>query len=139
MELTYSQLKEREVINVTDGKSLGNVIDLTLSFPEGKLMGITVPGHKQGFFSRIFDRARLYIDRRDIKKIGGDVILFSLNCGDTCSDSVSLAKSTQEGCSKPCPPPCPPPCPSPCSPHCKPPNSNDNDGDNFPRIDLSDY
>ena len=135
MELTYSQLKEREVINVNDGKSLGNVIDLTLSFPEGKLMGITVPGHKQGFFSKIFDRARLYIDRKDIKKIGGDVILVSLNCGDTCSESISLVKTTQEGCSKPCPPPYP----QPCSPHCKPPCNNDNNSDNFPRIDLSDY
>ena len=129
MELTYNQLKEREVINVNDGKSLGTVIDLTLSFPEGKLKGITVPGHKQGFFSRLFDRTRLYIDRRDIKKIGGDVILVSLNCGDTCSENVGVAPNKFEHPNTKCPPPCPPKC-SPC---------DDKNEQDFPRIDLSDY
>lgn len=132
MELTYNELKTREVINVIDGKSLGKIVDLTLSFPEGKLRGITVPGRKQGFFSRLFDKGRLYIDRRDIKKIGGDVILVSLNCGDTCSDSSKISNAKPYENNHPCPPPCPPKCPP------KECQNVDND-DNFPRIDLSDY
>lgn len=132
MELTYNELKTREVINVIDGKSLGKIVDLTLSFPEGKLRGITVPGRKQGFFSRLFDKGRLYIDRRDIKKIGGDVILVSLNCGDTCSDSSKIISAKPYENNHPCPPPCPPKCPP------KECQNVDND-DNFPRIDLSDY
>lgn len=132
MELTYSELKTREVINLNDGKSLGRVIDLTLSFPEGILRGITVPGRRQGLFSKLFDRGRFYIERRDIKKIGGDVILVSLNCGDTCSDSTTLKKGKPSENSHPCPPKCPPKCPPP-------PCSHDDDNDDFPRIDLSDY
>ena len=132
MELTYNELKTREVINVIDGKSLGKIVDLTLSFPEGKLRGITVPGRKQGFFSRLFDKGRLYIDRRDIKKIGGDVILVSLNCGETCSDSTQISNAKPCKNNRPCPPPCPPKCPPES---CR----NDDNDDNFPRIDLSDY
>ena len=138
MELTYNELKTREVINVNDGKSLGYVIDLTLSFPEGKLRGITVPGHKQGFFSRLFNKGRLYIDRRDIKKIGGDVILVSLQCGDTCSENVILSNPKHDGGNSCCPPPCSSPCPSQCNSPCSPRAEKDND-DCFPRIDLSDY
>ncbi len=136
MELTYNELRTREVINVVDGKSLGKIIDLTLSFPEGKLRGITVPGHKQGWISKIFDRARLYIDRHDIKKIGGDVILVSLNCGDTCSESTQVSKRKPDTNNCCPPPPCPPPCPPKCQPS---PCHNDDDDDGFPRIDLSDY
>ena len=132
MELTYNELRTREVINVVDGKSLGKIIDLTLSFPEGKLRGITVPGHRQGFFAKLFDRGRLYIDRRDIKKIGGDVILVSLSCGDTCSDSTTLNKAKQPNSSHSCPPSCPPKCP--------PPPCNEDDCDEgFRGVDLSDY
>lgn len=125
MDLTYNELTTREVINVVDGKSLGKIVDLTLSFPDGVLRGITVPGHRQNFFSKLFDKGRLYIDRRDIKKIGGDVILVSLNCGETCSNSTQINnKKPNENCN-PCQPKCPP---KPC-----------NNDDNFPRIDLSDY
>lgn len=132
MDLTYNELRTRDVINVIDGKSLGKIVDLTLSFPEGKLRGITVPGHRQNFFSKLFDRGRLYIDRRDIKKIGGDVILVSLNCGETCSDSTQIINAKPCKNNRPCPPPCPPKCPPES---CR----NDDNDDNFPRIDLSDY
>ena len=136
MELTYNELRTREVINVVDGKSLGKIVDLTLSFPEGKLRGITVPGRRQGFFSRLFDKGRLYIDRKDIKKIGGDVILVSLNCGDTCSDNVEISKKKPVDFNCQCPPPCQPSCPPKCPPSHNKDNEND---DGFPRIDLSDY
>ncbi len=130
MELTYNEIKTREVINVLDGKSLGKVIDMTLSFPEGKLKGITVPGRKQGCFARLFDKSKLYIDRRDIKKIGGDVILVTLDCGGTCSENSRVGKPREERKDL-CPPPCSPPCPKPCP--------EQDCGNEFSRIDLSDY
>ena len=87
MELTYNELKKRDVINVVDGTCLGRICDLRISFPKGIMTGIYVPGRK-GCFSKFFDRKQIYIDRSRIIKIGGDVILVNINCGDACSPNV---------------------------------------------------
>lgn len=100
MKLTYKELKERDVINVNDGRCLGRISDLTLIFPEGRLVGITVPGKNQNFISRIFDRSSLYIEIKNIIKIGGDVILVKLNSDGGCTN-----KKKKPPCS-PCEPPC---------------------------------
>lgn len=132
MELTYNELKKREVINVVDGKSLGKIIDMTLIFPEGKLIGITVPGRNQNCISKIFEKSRVYIPRKNIKKIGGDVILVHIDCGGVCdSSSEILPSKKQENHANPChPSSCQPPLP-PHEPPCL-----DTD---FDRLDLSDY
>lgn len=82
MELSFRELKKRDVINVSDGRSLGNLIDLTLDFPSGELSGIIVPGRKLRGFLRIFDKTEIYIDVTRIVKIGNDVILVDLRCED---------------------------------------------------------
>lgn len=69
METGYCQLKQKEVVNVRDGKKLGRVCDVVFTFPEGKTLGIVVPGGK-GFF-----RPNLFIDLCSIVKIGEDAIL----------------------------------------------------------------
>lgn len=130
MELTYSELKKRDVINVTDGRCLGRIIDLRLSFPEGVLVGIIVPGRRVKGILRIFDKSELYIDESRIIRIGGDVILVDINCGEVCSPSIganSHKKQNHQPPSPPCPPktPCPLPCPpsncvQPCPPPCPP-------------------
>ncbi len=118
MRLSYRDLRKRDVINVEDGRCLGKIIDLDLRFPEGVLVGIVVPGRRvRGF--RLFDRSELYIDHRRIIKIGGDVILVNVNCGDVCSPSVRSSSGGRERGShtdKNCPPKCKPVCPPPCPP-----------------------
>lgn len=100
MELTYSELKKRDVVNIADGRCLGRVVDLKLKFPQGVLSGIFVPGSKhRGFFSK-FDKTRIFIEEHKIIKIGGDVILVDVRCADPYS------KSQQD---KPCCPPKPSP------------------------------
>ena len=101
MEFTFSQLKQKEVISVTDGKHLGKVRDLTLTFPENRFIGITVTGCK-GFK---FSKQEVFIPVKAIVKIGEDAILI---------------KTEGKG-EPPCPPPCPPKrpngnCPPPCPP-----------------------
>ena len=147
MELNYNELKRRDVINVADGKCLGRITDMRLSFPKGILVGITVPGKRKGLFS-CFDKSELYIDRSRIVKIGGDVILVNLRSGD----NYAQFGEAEEQKIKPPPPhpqphpqPCPPPCPpvfSPCPPQI--PNAKgcidlssicDENGN----LDLSDY
>ncbi len=123
MQLSFCDLRKKDVINVADGRCLGRIIDLTLKFPQGILTGITVPGRRiYGF--RLFDRSQVFIDESKILKIGGDVILVNINCGDVCLPN-----------SNPTPPP-------------KPKHKGQGGGNCFPtceelfgndRIDTSDY
>lgn len=119
MELSFTDLKKREVVNIVDGKCYGNIIDLTLSFPKGVLTGITVPGAKRNFITKCFDNNKLYIEESKILKIGNDVILVDLHCGDTCAPSIKLGKQKPPH-GQPVPPFDKPPSPSP--PIC-PPNA----------------
>ena len=57
METSYLELKQKEVVNLCDGKRLGKVCDVVFTFPEGKTLGIVVPGTR-GFR---FGRAELFI------------------------------------------------------------------------------
>ena len=137
MELSYSELSKRDVINIADGRCLGRIIDLSLSFPRGVLTGITVPGRRsRGLFS-FFDKSRVFIEVNKIIKIGGDVILVDLRCADTCAPNVKVSdKGKKIEPPNHCPPnPCPP---RPCQNGLETLDLSslaDQDG----RIDLSDY
>ena len=76
METSFQELKKKEVINLLDGKRLGKVCNVVFTFPEGKTLGIVVPGGR-GFH---WGKSELFIELRQIKKIGIDVILVELNC-----------------------------------------------------------
>ena len=141
MELNYSELAKRDVINVADGSCLGRIIDLTLTFPDGVLAGIFVPGRKQHGLLKMFDKTRIYIEENKIIKIGGDVILVDLRCADLCAPNVGVGKTQPKPSPKPCPPqkPCPPkPCPPPQNICCEGLDLS-NICDENGRIDFSDY
>ncbi len=136
MILTYKDLKKREVVNVADGKSLGSICNLALNFPSGTLAGIYVPGKKSRWLFKIFDKCELFIEESKISKIGSDVILVNLKCGELCSESASVkVRQEKNNC-------CPP---TPCVPNScpqKPPTCEQLFGtakgvDN--RIDEDDY
>lgn len=126
MELSFKDLRKREVINVVDGKSLGYITDLELRFPSGKMSGIVVPGKSVNCISRIFTKSSLYIPVEKIRKIGNDVILVDLKCGEVCSPSTGVGVKEKPSFAPPCSDcsPCPPPCPprSPQGPVQKPRN-----------------
>lgn len=113
MEVTFTALKQKDVINLTDGKNMGKVCDMTFSFPENFVKGFTVTGCK-GFR---FSKQEVFIPVKNVVKIGKDAVLVKL--GDK-----EPAPPPPDG--KPCPPappkpncppyPCPPPCP-PCPPN----------------------
>lgn len=92
MELTFSELKTKEVVNTQDGKKLGKVCDIVFCYPENKWVGIVAPNGR-GFG---FKKGGLFIEMKSIVKIGEDVILVN----------VGLPKKQ---CGKrDCPPPPPP-------------------------------
>ena len=133
MELTYKELQKRDVINVVDGKCLGRITDMKFRFPEGKIEGIVVPGKRVCALFSIFNKSSLYIPEKNIIKIGGDVILVDLSCGDTCEDYVNINKG--EKSKKPCPPSCVPQCPPPCPPD-RPDFNRESSGD---EINFDEY
>ena len=49
MELSFEELREKEVINIYNGKKLGHIIDLVFDISIGKMLGIVVPGDKKLF------------------------------------------------------------------------------------------
>ena len=122
MELTYNELRKREVVNIVDGKCLGRIIDMKFKFPQGVIQGIEVEGRKVCCLFRIFNKSTIYIPDSNIVKIGGDVILVNIRCGDTCLESSGIKgikSNDNSSWQKPnCPPPCPPKpnCPPPCPP-----------------------
>ncbi len=76
-EYTFCELREREVINVEDGKKLGRIVDVAFNC-KGQLIGLIVPGEKK-FFKNITGTDNLYIPFNCVLKIGDDVILVDLN------------------------------------------------------------
>ncbi len=134
MELTYKELAKRDVVNVADGRCLGKIINIKFNFPQGVIVGIFVPARKNKGLFWFLDRSTLYIDVSKIVKIGGDVILVDIKCGETCAQSTPIKKP-----SKPCPPPCPP---NPCQPNRNGENQTLDLSSMFDQngnIDLEDY
>ena len=74
MELSFSELRVKEVVNVQDGRKLGKVCDVVLCYPDNRWPGIVVPGGR-GFLRR---KNELFIELRNIVKIGEDVILVNV-------------------------------------------------------------
>lgn len=77
IEYTFCELREREIVNVADGKCLGRLNDMALNGC-GKILGIIVPGEKK-FFKSVTGCENIYIRWESILKIGTDVILVDLN------------------------------------------------------------
>ena len=74
MNFNYRDLKKKCVVNISDGKNLGKITDMTVSFPDGRVTGIIVPGKKNAFFCG----EELIIGVGCIDKIGDDAILVRL-------------------------------------------------------------
>ncbi len=74
MELSFSELRAKEVVNTQDGRKLGKVCDISLCYPENRWIGIVVPGNK-GWGRK---KNELFIDLKHIVKIGEDVVLVNI-------------------------------------------------------------
>ncbi|SNS24279.1 sporulation protein, YlmC/YmxH family [Anaerovirgula multivorans] len=69
-----SDLTEKEVINITDGRRLGLISDIDVNLEKGKINAIIVPNSEKvfGLFGKDYESE---IKWAEIKKIGIDVIL----------------------------------------------------------------
>ena len=123
MDISFSEFKKKDVIDVSDGKKLGKAADILFTFPEGKIKTVTV---SCGFMGMGDGKTFAF---KDIERIGADAVL------------VNTGKKE---------PPCPPPhgrdkncapCDFPPRPddNCPPPRPNCKNPAADLRLDLEDY
>lgn len=74
MEISFSLLRSKEIVNIFDGKRLGRAVDIIFEKETTKILGIIVPSEKK-FFKKQED---IFVPIELIKKIGEDVILVKL-------------------------------------------------------------
>ena len=75
--VTTSDLRMKEVINITNGSRIGFVYDFEINLEKSRIEALIVP--KEGKFLKIFSREDDYvIPWKKIVKIGQDVILVEL-------------------------------------------------------------
>lgn len=73
-ELSYIDLRSKEVVNLLDGRRLGRICDIVFSAGQGEVLGIVVP-----YSRRLFGRNQeVFVPWRCIDKIGEDVILVKI-------------------------------------------------------------
>ena len=69
-----SDFRTKEVINIRDGRRLGNIIDMEFNLSEGRITAIVVPGASR-FLGLLREGDDLVIPWERIRKIGDDVVL----------------------------------------------------------------
>lgn len=71
---TFSKLKDKDVINICNGKRLGYVSDLEIDLSSGRIIKLILPGGGKCF--NLFGcKNQLCIPWQCIEKIGDDAIL----------------------------------------------------------------
>ena len=77
--MTLSELRQKDVINTRDGRSLGTVIDIEFCLCDGRVTALIVPGglRPASFWGQVFrgEKEVIVIPWEMICKIGDDVIL----------------------------------------------------------------
>ena len=76
VEYTFCELRDKEIVNVIDGKRLGKLIDMAFSC--GKIVGLIVPAETK-LFKNITGGETIYIPFGCVLKIGDDVVLVDLH------------------------------------------------------------
>ncbi len=73
-----SDLRQKEVINLGDGRRLGFINDVEIDFDDGKIDSIVIPGTGR-LLGLIGKDNELIIPWERIRKIGEDIVLVELD------------------------------------------------------------
>ena len=85
MEISYTDLRQKEVVNLQNGARMGKIIDLIVDSNGKNVLGVVVPGVRR-FFRASED---IFVPWCNISKIGNDVILVSMDA----SSLTNITKS----------------------------------------------
>lgn len=75
--MNLSEFQNKDVINLKDGKKIGNIIDCKIDVINGLILAFILQPTK-GFFS-FKGSGKVEIEYKNISKIGEDVILINYN------------------------------------------------------------
>lgn len=75
--MRLSEMQNKDIINIKDGKKIGNIIDINID-ADGISSGIVVEKSKF-LISHFSSSGEIVIKWKDIEKIGADVILVNIN------------------------------------------------------------
>lgn len=89
MEVSFCELRSKEVVNIYDGRSLGNVIDIVIDTRCARVIGIVVPKDRN-FFNIFKCNADFFIPFNRICRIGKDIILVELSYCNTSNNARIL-------------------------------------------------
>lgn len=78
METSFLDLRCKEVVNLSDGRRLGHIIDIAISVANACVIGILVPG-EQSFWNILRPCDPIFIPWNQVAKIGEDTIFVELN------------------------------------------------------------
>jgi YlmC/YmxH family sporulation protein len=75
--IKISDLRNRDVINILDGRKLGNIMDIDLDLENGRVLSLIMPGQSRrfNFLSR---KEEVNVPWNKIVRIGRDVILVEI-------------------------------------------------------------
>ena len=74
--MKLSDLQDKEIINLLDGKNLGNIIDAIID-ENGKIAGLVIEKHR--FIISLFTSKKdIIVKWEQIEKIGEDIILVNV-------------------------------------------------------------
>lgn len=75
MDISFNELRNKEVINLSDGSRMGHLVDIVFNHENGCIVGVVVPGEKK-LFKKTDD---IFIPLEKVRRIGEDVILVRLD------------------------------------------------------------
>ena len=76
--LRLSDLQSKAIVSITDGRNVGNIIDVKVDIPTGTIISLVIEANKS-FFSFSNKGLDTEIRWKKITKIGEDVILVNFD------------------------------------------------------------
>ena len=77
VENSFLELRCKEIVNISDGRKLGHIVDIVFDLPCGQIKGLVVPINSGGF--NLFKQTQqAFIPFEQICKIGEDTILVDI-------------------------------------------------------------
>ena len=84
-----NDLRDKDVINICDGKLLGCVDDVEVDICTGRLVSIIVP-YDCGVFG--FSKRDVVIAWENIERIGDDIILVKIDAGQYIREDIEVRR-----------------------------------------------
>lgn len=76
--ISTQDLRNKEVINIHNGKSLGFVEDIAVDLERGIVEGIVIPQQSSGLFSFFGKGGEIVIPWNAVRRVGEEVLLVEL-------------------------------------------------------------